>query len=157
MDMKMYRIWALPLISMLLTSCSQEIDMPTFCGFEDGTKGEKTYFDFDNLRLLGSDTSYGLEILQTDKAKGFVSPFPLSLPTIPIQDQEMPTNWELNNFRFSVVQISSEDPDWLMIYAQPIIDNPETPGYVSARWTSVLYSVNKGVLAIRVRTENDGI
>jgi len=144
-----------------LASCQQSESGIAFCGFRDGASVEKSYFNFNdsgNFRLYGADTSYKLEILENDVAKGFVSPFPLALPIIHLKQLETPLTWRLGEFEFTVTTVSPTDPDWVLIHAQPAKDTlTKKPDHISTRQTSVLYSISDGVLAIRQRTTLEGL
>lgn len=106
---------------------------------------ESLRFDMKSKKVFGSDTSYDLQVVESDVARGLLSPFPIVLPKAQ-RSSGAPTRWELGGYEFSMSSASSTEPDWVLIHASPVAS---TAGASTAQRTSVLYSFRSGVRAIR--------
>lgn len=149
----MFRTVLIVVSYLALVACGRNPGEIEFCGIEDGRfDPEPMRFNIQERRILGTDTSYEFETLETDIAKGFVSPFPLALPKS-ASSTVLPSRWELGGHEFTASQVSGADPDWILIHASP---TDTTPVSASAPRTSVLYSRSSGVLAIRSFAKYDG-
>lgn len=144
----------LTLMSLCLASCGASRGDIEFCGIEHGhLDPEPVRFNLQEQRIFGSDVTYRYEIVETELVKGFVSPFPLVLPK-GLSPLSLPDRWELGGYVFTATKISSEDPDWILIHANPA-DSEQAPN--SAQRTSVLFSFSRGVLALRWSSQHEEV
>lgn len=143
------RITALLVVFSCLFACTEVPHDIEFRALENGQFAkESMVIDVQHRRVRGSDTSYEFAVLESPVAKGFVTPFPIALPKLPLK--EMPPTWEMEGYRFTLSAPLATDPDWVLIKGQPVqplplIDSP------NLQYSSVLYSSTEGVIAIRVR------
>ncbi|MEJ0037675.1 MAG: hypothetical protein WDO68_16645 [Gammaproteobacteria bacterium] len=115
------------------------------CEVKSGVfQDEATVIDLNAGIVRGSDVSISAKMVRTEFAAGFMTPYPLVLPTVP--PNELPPHWELENYRFTVSSPQNYPGGWMLIDAEPF--RAET-GKAGAR-SSVLYSPSKGVVAVQV-------
>lgn len=137
-----------------IVACTPGKHELAFCGVSEGLSSRPDFIlDLKAGRVLGSDTSSTIEILETNVAKGFVSPFPLSLPKQPLAADLTSADWELGGVMFSAIRGHGFDRAWTLIQARAP-DSKQFQGVV--RKSSVLYSEKGGVLAIQLLSEHDG-
>lgn len=139
------RILVLTLATLYLSGCAVDRGEIEFCGIENGRLSQEPLrFNTEKQYVLGADASYRYEVVESELAKGFVSPFPLTLPKS-ASTTRIPEQWDLAGYGFTATKLSSANPDWLLIHATLSSDTPSS----KIQRTSVLYSLSRGVLAIR--------
>ena len=145
-------LWIAPAL-IALASCAPSPPPSAFCGIDNGRlEPVSMIIDVGNGMVRGTDTTSTIKIVESDLARGFVDPFPLTLPklnpSVPVPDR-----WELEGTEFIVGAGIERNPDWILIHARRLNrESPEGIVYVS----SVLYSRTEGVLAIRIPRESHG-
>ena len=139
------RVLIMLLMSLLASGCGSPRNEFEFCSLDRGKfDTESTVIDLSHSVVYGSDVSYRpIEIVRTQFAAGFVKPFPLVLPTVPLA--QLPDRWELAGFEFMVAGPRTEGSDWVLIIAQR---SGTSMGDAPTR-SSVLYSPSKGVMGIQ--------
>ena len=142
------RIITLLVVVSCLFACTDVRHDFEFRALENGQfDAESMVVDVQYRQVRGRDTSYEFSVLDSPVAKGFVAPFPISLPKLPVK--EMPPTWEMEGYRFTLLVLLAMDADWVLITAgQPV--QPLTNS-TNLQYSSVLYSSTKGVIAMRVR------
>jgi hypothetical protein len=124
---------------------------PTFCNFDPEHLSEREQsfvISLSEKRLYaGDDAVYSLELLESDQARGFVSPFPISVPKAGLSSDGGMVTWELGGVTFSASPALSAD-GWMLIQSKrrPDVDASDS---LNAN-TSVLYSPRQGVLAVQL-------
>jgi hypothetical protein len=116
--------WVLILLAIaLLSACSHDRRSVEFCSYADGRLyRDPMVIDTKRHFVRGSDTAIEYELVESREAGGFLSPFPLVLPKLP--PAEMPREWTLDGYKFSISPVNPADPDWALIQAAP----PVLPG-----------------------------
>ena len=143
----------LTVIVLCLTGCGVKRSEIMFCGVENGRfDREPMRFDIQERKIFGTDVSHQFEVVESELARGFVSPFPLTLPRTSSPIGSAPDRWELGGYTFVMTPLSSADPDWVLIHASA---TGQPHASITAQRTSVLYSLSRGVLAIRLSSKHE--
>ncbi len=138
------RILAAMFLLLPLCACQAHRNEFQFCEVNQGVfDREPTVVDLERGFVRGQDVLVSAKRVRSEFAAGFVEPFPLVLPTVPLT--QLPPQWELEDYRFTVSSPRSGPSGWILINGDP--SRPET-GKARSR-SSVLYSPTKGVIAVQ--------
>lgn len=144
-----------------LASCAPTPKPFEFCSI--GASGREArdslVLNTDERTLRRAGALYDYVVLESEVAKGFVVPFPLTLPkhsiltTTSSSSSGATLQWEFDTNIFSMTPLPDGDPDWVLINSSQTGSSGTESSEI--RWsTSVLYSVSDGVLAIRAVSEH---
>jgi hypothetical protein len=137
---------------LCLSGCVRNREAIEFCTVErGGFESESIVIDSTRHLIRGKDSASKYQDLDSTVAHGFVEPFPLVLPTLPLAS--MPRTWTAGGYSFSMSEKSELDPDWVIIQAVPL---NQTDRDAPALSSSLLYSATKGVVAMRQFRQLDG-
>ncbi|MEJ0037650.1 MAG: hypothetical protein WDO68_16510 [Gammaproteobacteria bacterium] len=105
---------------------------------------EPTVIDLENGVVRGKDVSNVMRMARSDFVSGFVKPFPLVLPARP--PNEVPAQWDLEGYHFTMSAPRSDPTALVLIHAEPVrVEAGTVPTY-----SSVVFSPTKGLLAVQV-------
>lgn len=139
------RIVAAMFLLLQISGCQAQRDEFQLCEVSQGVLDrERTVIDLQEGVVRGKDVSHSVKIVRSGFAAGFVKPFPLVLPTVPLK--QLPGQWELEGYRFTVSTPRSDPSGWILINADPAhAEIGKAPAS-----SSVLYSPTKGVIAVQI-------
>jgi len=146
-----------------IASCASAPLPIEFCGIGTGNKEprDSLVFNIQERTLKRGGALYQYVPLESETAKGFVVPFPLTLPKREFlsKDSTKLTNediqWEFDGYSFRMTPLAAGSSDWVLIDSQPVATRKSVANEIV--WhTSVLYSVSDGVLAIRAVSDHGG-
>lgn len=153
------------LVTLLLCSCSgKTVDkgLAAFCVFGLNSQDhEPLYFDLDERVAFSSDTKSSLEPIQQGDYVGFLHPFPVMIPRKELLlsgktlewEADGGSEWGADRYSFVSAPESRTEPKWFLITATEI-DDPDVPERKLNRNTTVLYSLDSGVVAIRQKRQS---
>ncbi|MEM7042720.1 MAG: hypothetical protein AAF543_07905 [Pseudomonadota bacterium] len=151
------------LATLMLSSCSGAAlkpDLAAFCAAgSEADEKQRLYFDLEKRIAFGGDVTSSLGPLQTGDYVGFIFPFPIMVPSEELLRSGERLEWEVNGDsqweadRYSFVSEPEERPEpaWFLITATQE-DDPDIDDVAATHDTTVLYSLEAGVISIRRTT-----
>ena len=130
---------------LCLFGCGEKHGRFELCALKNGRFEGPSVMDTEHRRIGGSDTSYEFNIVNLPFARGFLKPFPLLLPVVPIS--QLPAHWETNGYEFTVAAPGAGADRWVLIDGQA--KDPRADTSVVAH-SSVLFSSAHGVIALKM-------
>ena len=121
---------------------------------------ERLYFDLEEKVAFAADTKSSLAPIYSGDYVGFIYPLPVMVPSKELLLSGKQIEWEADGGsewgadRYAFVSTPEErsEPTWFVITATQK-DDPDFPEAKVIQNTTVLYSIDSGVIAIRRTTE----
>lgn len=137
-------------------------NLAAFCAAgSEADEKQRLYFDLEKRIAFGGDVSSSLGPLQMGDYVGFIFPFPIMVPSEELLRSGERLEWEVNGDsqweadRYSFVSEPEErpEPTWFLITATQE-DDPDIDDTKATHDTTVLYSLEAGIISIRRTTKS---
>lgn len=152
------------LATLMLPSCSGDAlksNLAAFCvAGLSADDYERLYFDLEERVAFATDTKSSLAPIHSGDYVGFIYPFPVMIPSKELLlsgkqiewEADGGSEWGADRYAFVATPEKRSEPTWFVITATQKED-PDFPEARAIQNTTVLYSIDSGVIAIRRTTE----